>query len=126
MANLNADLRSYLSGSTKDTSRESSGFTATGKKTLDSVTSWWSGNARQSRDGEENETMLPSSGDAGGKPAEEDGNGWFNQAQKDPFCPTLVSMLLGSGKALKPGSYFRRKQMRSKIPCITIEKNSAY
>ena len=37
---------------------------------------------------------------AGVKPAEEDGNGWFNQAQKDPFCPTLVSMLCGLGRLL--------------------------
>ncbi|XP_033642209.1 protein transport protein SFT2-like [Asterias rubens] len=107
MANLNADLRSYLSGSNKETSNESSGFTATGKKTLDSVTSWWSGSARQSKNEEESETMLTSSGDAGGKPAEEDGNGWFNQAQKDPFCPTLSKRqrILGFMTCLAAGAF---------------------
>ncbi|XP_038076789.1 protein transport protein SFT2-like [Patiria miniata] len=88
MANLNADLKSYLSGSKNGSSGETSSFATSGKRTLDTVTNWWSG-ARGSGGGNggEGEKML--GGDLASKPAEEDGNGWFNQAQKDPFCPTL-------------------------------------
>ncbi|XP_022090447.1 protein transport protein SFT2-like [Acanthaster planci] len=88
MANLNADLRSYLSSSKNGSSGsgESGGFAASGKRTLNTMTNWWRGSG-DGGEGGEGEKML--AGDVASKPAEDDGNGWFNQAQKDPFCPTL-------------------------------------
>ncbi|PIK33177.1 hypothetical protein BSL78_30009 [Apostichopus japonicus] len=81
MADLNADLKSYLSKS------KNGGASSSGNKSsathLTSVTSWFSSSKRSS----DNETYTA---DEEPLMSEQDStNGWFNQAQKDPFCPTL-------------------------------------
>ena len=70
MANLSNDLKSYLSGNTKttDVNTETS-------SSYSSLTSWFSKKENTAAEGT----------------AENDpSNGWFNEAQKDPICPSLV------------------------------------
>ncbi|KAJ8021609.1 Protein transport protein SFT2 [Holothuria leucospilota] len=79
MSDLNADLKSYLSGSK---SKKGSGGNGSGIK-LTSVTSWFgSEKASQSAPVSEDEEPLMTEQDST--------NGWFSQAQKDPWCPTLT------------------------------------
>eukprot|EP00057_Strongylocentrotus_purpuratus_P023265 XP_011677739.1 PREDICTED: solute carrier family 12 member 9 [Strongylocentrotus purpuratus] len=90
MADLKSDLQSYLSTSSKSLSQSSGSLSSGAKSTMNSMTSWFSGSKDGHRDGD-----VEASGNllTGGTPKESkdggDTNGWFTQAEKDPFCPSL-------------------------------------
>lgn len=75
MADLNADLKSYLSKS-----KNGGGSNNPGTR-LKSVTSWFSSRSKDEEPYSADEEPLVSEQDST--------NGWFNQAQKDSVCPTL-------------------------------------
>ena len=76
MANISNDLKSYLSGgATKPDNSSSTSYSP--------LTSWFS-KKEDCKTSESNPTSSES----------DPSNGWFNEAQKDPLCPSLVKLFL--------------------------------
>ena len=76
MANLSTDLKSYLSGKSGTNKVEDSSSAS-----YTPLTSWFSKGSDQTAEGSLDQDANTTS------------NGWFNNAQKDPCCPALVSLL---------------------------------
>ncbi|XP_070560693.1 uncharacterized protein [Ptychodera flava] len=72
MANLNAKLQEYLSSS--KSGNGSSKISETSSNSSKSSSSWFGSKAKSEEE----------------IPIEDDGNGWFNEAQQDPMCPSLT------------------------------------